>query len=119
MTASLMFEQANTPSCAFPFGKTSAACGKPYYKFYQLDLRQILLEDRSQHKPKGRVAENKRLTMERQRERTKLPTRSFDYEKKSTIKDSSAGAAIASAIPNNNTAPSKSKSTSKQKQSSS
>ncbi|UJR36724.1 hypothetical protein I4U23_029440 [Adineta vaga] len=116
MTASLMFERVSNHSCSFPFEKTSTIDGKSYYKFCQLELRQLLKENRFHQKQDGNFSkgksqtiDNKHLIMDRQREKTKLQARNSDTEKRTTLISSVS-------LPNNsNTIESQSKSRMKTK----
>jgi hypothetical protein len=95
MTATIMFENRNSHRCSFPPEEKQSTIRKSYYKFYQLELRQLLTE-RVHHeqvtkpsKPKHSKTQfnNQRFHkeyMDRIHEKSKIQSRNPDNDKRSS-----------------------------------
>src|SRR5262249_24692121 len=61
MTGTLSYERINNHRCSsFPLEKLESLYGKSYYKFYQLKLRQVLIETRCRQEQRdGKVLKEK------------------------------------------------------------
>jgi len=91
MTATLMFENRNSHRCSFPPEEKQSTNRKSYYKFYQLELRQLLTERLHQEqitKPsKPKHSKTQRLHkeyMDRIHEKSKIQLRNLDNDKRSS-----------------------------------
>jgi hypothetical protein len=95
MTATLMFENRNSHRCSFPPEEKQSTTRKSYYKFYQLELRQLLTERLHQEqvtKPSKQKHSkiqfsNQRLHkeyMDRIHEKLKIQSRNPDNDKRSS-----------------------------------
>ncbi|CAF1337515.1 unnamed protein product [Adineta steineri] len=97
MSVSLMFERINNHSCSFPHHEEKQLTHrKSYYKFYQLELRQLLTENRfyqeqdakstkSKQQSKIQINNNKKISkeyMDRIRDKSKLQLKNSDNDKK-------------------------------------
>ncbi len=92
MTATLVYERFHTPNCLFPIDQLQSTFRKSYYKFYQLKLRQLLTENRSDEEENGKYSQDsrrKRLPKEYMnhfQDKRKLPSQTEDYGKRTNYR---------------------------------